>query len=96
MRATTGGSPARSLRSASTTLAHSMAITHVAIACSGVAPPPITDSPATTSARSPGTRAISASARWRIWSALWRSMASAGTSSQRSSSKLRSVFSSTW
>ena len=47
MRATTGGSPPRSLRSASTTFAHSTAINHVGIDCSGVAPPPITDSPAT-------------------------------------------------
>ena len=37
-----------------------MAISQVAMACSGVAPPPITELPGTTSARSPGMRATSA------------------------------------
>ena len=51
--------------------------------CSGVAPPPITDSPGVSSAfAGPAANATSRSARARISAALWRIMRSAGTWSQ--------------
>jgi len=57
IRAMTGGSPERSLWSSASALPLSMAISHVSRDCSGVEPPPISDSPGTIPARISGRRA---------------------------------------
>ena len=98
MRAITGGSPARSLRSA---VHHVGAVDRDQprgdrlLGCGAAADHRFARR--STSARRPGTRAQQRFARaGGSRPRVWRIMASAGTASQRSSSRLRSVFSSAW
>ena len=89
IRAMTGGSPRAAAAPAAAASGTSTAISQVGMDCSGVEPPPITDSPGTSSRREPPVRARPALRRARGFPPrVCRIMRSAGISSQRSSSRL--------
>ena len=96
IRAMIGGSLNRSRRSSATASSVSITIRQVGSACSGVAPPPITDSPSQIRTSRPNASHARASARSRISRAVIRIMRSAGTQSYSPSSMCRSVVSIAW
>jgi len=91
MRATTGGSPARSVRSASTESVQSTAITQVEMDCSGVAPPPITDSPGITSVRRAGRSGASSTIQSLVnaYNTVWQTIQTDTTYNAQTNSSAR-------